>query len=543
MKTHAFRKYWRVLLVAVAVIATAGSLFVGSDGKANAHPLGNFTVNRYSALEVHTDRVSILYVVDMAEVPAFQETRAIDTDRDGLVSEVEKAKYIADKSEVLRRGLALSVGGRDRQLITGSSSVSFPAGQSGLSTLRLDLVFEASAPGGTEQRDLTYSDTNYAGKIGWQEIVARPADGVDFQTSSVPFEDVTDALRAYPEDRLQSPLDQRTAEIRYDVRTGQIASEASVTAGTATAENEQRVGGLSRILAADRLGPGLVALALVLAAGIGAFHALTPGHGKTIMAAYLAGTNGTISHVVMLAVTVAVSHTAGVLALGAATVFATGFFSPEAAYPVLSIAAGLIILCVGARLLATKLGLARLPVIQRLHPSAIAAGPSGGHPHSHAHGGGHSHAAAHDRLSDADPAAHSHSEEHAAGHHDDLHDEHEHARQGTRGTLRSLLLIGFADGLVPSASALLVWLAAISVGRAVFGVVLVAAFGIGMALVLTGVGLLLVGGRSYFAKRLGTSSSGLSQLGRAVPWVAAVFVMGAGALMLIRAVRELGAIS
>src|SRR5262249_11188073 len=116
--------------------------------RADAHPLGNFTVNRYSRLEPAGDRLRVRYVPDMAAIPTFQERASVDRDRDGRVSEAENRAYAERKAAELVASLHLAVDGASVALRVTESTLTFPAGQGGLSTLRLALWLEARVPVG-----------------------------------------------------------------------------------------------------------------------------------------------------------------------------------------------------------------------------------------------------------------------------------------------------------------------------------------------------------------------------------------------------------
>ncbi|MBI2965024.1 MAG: hypothetical protein HYY34_02340, partial [Chloroflexi bacterium] len=276
---------------------------------------------------------------------------------------------------------------------------------------------------------------------------------------------------------------------------------------------------LGRLLRREHLTLPVIGLALIAAAGIGGFHALTPGHGKTIMAAYLIGNRGRARHAAMLGATVAVSHTVGVLALGGLAVYAANVFAPDRVYPYLGLGAGVIVLAIGLRMVITRLSV-RLGRLRRGgHVSEISgaqsAVPDHGHPHEHSQGGEHDHAHAHDYAAVA-------------------------MAPRTGVTWRTLLAIGLADGAVPSASALIVWLAAISIDRVEFGLVMVAAFGVGMAAALTAVGFLLVRGRTEFETRFVARFPVAQRIDGAMPWITALFVVGAGLFLIVRAAGQSG---
>jgi ABC-type nickel/cobalt efflux system permease component RcnA len=265
-------------------------------------------------------------------------------------------------------------------------------------------------------------------------------------------------------------------------------------------------GGVDRLTAAftglvgeRSLSPGFAVVALVLAVGLGAGHALAPGHGKTVMAAYLVGLRGTAGQAVTIGATVTLTHTAGVLLLGL-VLTTTGAVASERVYPWLGLVSGLLLAAVGIGLLArARTG---------RHP----------HHHDHTHPHGDHHADPHgNRHADphgthhADPHGNHHPPPHGTNHvhphenrhahpHGDHHDGDHHAH----GMLsrRGLVALGLAGGLVPSPSAVVVLLGGIALGRAWFGVALVLAYGLGMAATLTGIGLLLARLRDRVDRRL-----------------------------------------
>jgi ABC-type nickel/cobalt efflux system permease component RcnA len=370
---------------------------------ADAHPLGNFTVNHYLGVVVRPDSVVLDYVVDLAEIPAFQQRPVIETDP-------------ARACRELANGIVLRIDERRVIPEPTTSRLTFPPGQGGLNTLRLECGYRAQLATRVSSPVLDLEDTNDADRIGWREIVAR-GDGTTL-TTSLPSESISARLTAYPQSLVASPLDVRSGAARVA-----LPARDPLPISIPAPDNAWGIG-----------------LALLLAIGLGAFHALTPGHGKTVMAAYLVGTRGTRGHAVFLALAVALSHTAGVLALAVVTLAGSALLAPERLYPYLSALSGALVLALGAWMVGARARHARA------------------HRHDHAHD----------------------------------HDE-------TSSSLgwRSLAALGLAGGVVPSASALVLLLGAISLHRVTLGLVLVIAFGVGMAAVLVGVGQLLVGTRGF----------------------------------------------
>jgi nickel/cobalt exporter len=215
-----------------------------------------------------------------------------------------------------------------------------------------------------------------------------------------------------------------------------------------------------------------VAIALVVAAALGALHALEPGHGKTVVAAYLVGSRGTAWHAVLLGLIVTASHTAGVYLLGAATIYASRYVVPERLYPWVALGSGLVIAVLGLSLFFRRY-----------------AGREADHGHHHHHDGHVHHGDDHEH-GHADATAHRHAHDHGHAHGDGGHHHHSHAPGGV--TLRQLWALGITGGIVPCPAALVVLLSALSLRRVGFGLLLIVAFSLGLALVLVAIGLLVV---------------------------------------------------
>jgi ABC-type nickel/cobalt efflux system permease component RcnA len=223
----------------------------------------------------------------------------------------------------------------------------------------------------------------------------------------------------------------------------------------------------------------MVLFALAVAASLGAFHALEPGHGKTVVAAYLVGSRGTARHALLLGLVVTLAHTVGVYLLGAVTLYASRHVVPERLYPWLAAASGLLITLLGVGLLWRYLG-GRFPIPL-------------GHTHDDRHGDD-----GHPGLSAAD-----HGRAHALGvehHHDPGHRHHHHHVPDSPVSLRALVALGVSGGIVPCPAALVVLLSAVAMGQVGFGLLLIVAFSVGLAAVLIAIGLLVVYARRVVAR-------------------------------------------
>ncbi|MDQ4081586.1 MAG: sulfite exporter TauE/SafE family protein [Actinomycetota bacterium] len=465
------------------VVAFAGAL--AAPAVADAHPLGNFTVNRFAAIELSGDRVYVRYALDLAEIPTFQEG-----DR------VRGPNFAAR----IARGLVLRIDGKRARLSLRERRLVARPGAGGLETLRFDAVYEADRSGST----LTFRDTNFASRVGWKEVVVTAARGAVIRRSTVPARSVSNALRSYPDDLLEAPLDVTSAHVRF-----QAGTESGLPPSLAPTRAEEREGGgFEALISQGELGLGVVLASLAIAMFWGAAHALTPGHGKAIVAAYLVGSRGKPRHAFLLGVVVTVTHTIGVFALGLVTLLLSRFIVPERLYPWLTLVSGLLVVAVGATVLRKRLKHRRAGEHDHEHTGA------GGHSHHHHHGGHHHH----------DHAV-------AARHAHDGHGHHDH-RAGDRGA-RGLLGVGVAAGLLPCPSALVVLLSAIALHRVGFGLVLILAFSVGLAATISAIGLVAVFARRAFARlRLD------GPLVRALPAASALLILAVGLGITVNAVPE-----
>ena len=185
-----------------------------------AHPSGNFSINRYSRLEVEPESIHMVYIVDMAEVPTHRERTEIDEDGNGEIGAIEEIQYIDRLNAALQKNLHLEVDGQHIPFSIEDSQLSFPIGQAELPTLRLETHFIASLPHDLEEPTITYQDENYAGQVGWQEIVVQSTAETTLLNSTAPAEDISQELRQYPEELLQRPLSVKQASFSFESVAG-----------------------------------------------------------------------------------------------------------------------------------------------------------------------------------------------------------------------------------------------------------------------------------------------------------------------------------
>jgi nickel/cobalt transporter (NicO) family protein len=474
-------------------------MIIGVGGTANAHPLGNFTINHFARIEPCADHIIVRYVIDMAEIPAFQELQQMN--RGAAASTGELAAYAGRLAPQLAANLLLTVDGERLGLSVLESRATTLGGAGGLPTLRIECDLQSSplSPAAGAARRLRFEDGNFRERLGWREVAVAPAAGVRVFDSTAFGDSVTDALKVYPEDLLAAPLDERAAELSFTSAAAPAgASPLRRRDGQSVTPTRDR---LAELIAVPELTP-LVALAgLVMAIALGALHAMSPGHGKTVVGAYLVGSRGTARHAAFLGLTVTITHTAGVFALGLVTLFASQYVLPEKLFPLLGLASGLIVVAIGGSLFVRRFRSALRGLRGKDAPDHF------GQAHDHSHGGSHPHAHhgphSHDDLADHVGREGLHTHSHGGPVHSHGGVEHAHLPPGADGvpvTWRSLLALGISGGLLPCPSALVVLLSAIALHRVGYGLLLVIAFSIGLAGTLTAVGLAFVYARKLIKR-------------------------------------------
>lgn len=436
--------------------------FLAVPSVATAHPLGNFSVNHLAEIAISQDKVTVDYVLDQAEIPTFQERDRSEED------------VIASKQAEVREKLELTVDGRVVELEpVAPPSLELRPGSGGLQTTRFEISLAAAvdSPSRVELHDGTFP-----GRVGWRGVVVKPGDGTTVR-STAPSGDPTKRLTTYPQDLLESPLDRRNGSFEVESGNGTVIAPPA-EGGRAVESGRGGEDGFAGLFSDAAAGQGVLLLLLLAAFGWGALHALSPGHGKAMVAAYLVGTRGTPRHAFALGGVVTVTHTVGVFALGFVTLALSQYLLPEDLYPWLTLASGLLVVVVGAAVLRSRVRNARSRT---------------SHAHDHAHAGHHHH-------------------------HHDL-------------SWRGVLGMGASAGLIPCPSALVVLLGAISQREIGLGLLLIVVFSLGLAATLTGLGLAVV-----YAGRLTTRLHVSPKLVNALPAVSAVVILAVGLVLTARAV-------
>jgi len=539
----------------ICTIALLSLLFV--SGNAFAHPMGNFSVNHYGKIKVRQNSVEISYLVDMAEIPTYQQMRQV-----GMTTQPNDSadmRYVDDEEKRLKEGLTLEIDGQTMHLDTITRQVAFADGAGGLPTMKLSFVFRGKLDSPAGAHKLAYADNNFPGRAGWKEIVVI-GEGSTILGSSAPEVDRSQELTNYSSDLLNSPPQQLAAVVNFStaVPEQEVSSLLSASAPAkstvapvvairqpATSRKSQRVASTGSaptrvtqsnliqfsenavssasgessqpatraqntprsrftelISTRGKLSLWILLSAALIAAGLGALHALEPGHGKTIVAAYLVGSRGTARHAVLLGFVVTATHTAGVYLLGIVTLYASRYIVPEQLYPWLGAISGLSVTGLGVFIFLKHL-----------------TGENG--EHSHTSGEQHSHwFLSMFKLSKFRPEA---LRQMAKGNPLSC----ETSQSETRGvSLRELCLLGITGGIVPCPAALVVLLSAFSLHRIGFGLFLITAFSLGLAAVLVIVGLTMVYTKRFMAARVRAAGS----IVRYLPFLSSAFmvVLGVG---------------
>ncbi|HUQ90086.1 MAG TPA: hypothetical protein VM120_00310 [Bryobacteraceae bacterium] len=492
-----------------------------------SHPMGNFSISHYSRLEPKPGGVALVYALDLAEIPTFELLRDWKLERTSAPAEL-KAKAL-DQARSWVSNLAITVNGQAVPARVQSADIAIADGAGNLPVLRITAKAWIVAKQGT----LAYEDRNFPDRAGWKEIVINGREGVEVKRASHTNKDVSEGLTAYPQDPAVAPPQDLRAQMEWQpVATApaptviepvqQPRPALQSLQSTTSPAVKQNVPGtvqkgdmLSTLLSRGDLGPGPILLGLLLAFGFGAMHALSPGHGKTIVAAYLVGSRGTFKHALFLGAMVTFTHTVSVFLLGLGTLFLSQYIVPDKIFPILGAISGLMIVFIGGSLFFRRLG-----ALAEKSPVA---------PH-HAHDHEHELAHAHAGHTHAHPHGHTHTHDHDHDHHHGP-GGHTHVPEG-EVTFGNLVGLAVSGGLVPCPSALVLLLSSIAIGRVGFGLLLLTSFSLGLSLVLIAIGCAVL-----YAKHLLPSTPRVtnSPIFAMLPVVSAAIITVVGFLMTLAA--------
>ncbi|MEO8129115.1 MAG: hypothetical protein ABJF23_08820 [Bryobacteraceae bacterium] len=476
-----------------------------------AHPMGNFSVNHYARISPGADQVDIVYALDLAEIPTLEVLQ-----RWNLTASSPRKSLEQKAAQQMREWsgkLTLHSQGKAVRPVFQSSELVVADGAGNMPVMRI--TAKLRVPG--VNRSLDYEDGNYPDRAGWKEVVIAEGDGAKLATNSQPSMDRSDGLKIYPQDAtvsspqvLKASMDW-TSEAKASplvvaqaprpvnpepepltVHPRVVSQPAPQTGGTVV-----RGDFLSELLSRKEISFSMILVGLAVAFGLGAMHAFSPGHGKTMVAAYLVGSRGSVRHAVFLGAMVTFTHTISVFALGFVTLFLSRYILPEQLYPVLGAISGITIVWIGGTLF-----------FRRLHKLK---------PHDHHH---------HDHNHDHDHHHHDHDHQHDHEHHHGP-GGHTHVPEG-EVTMGSLIALGASGGLVPCPSGLVLLLSAIAIGRVGLGILLLVGFSAGLAVVLTAIGVIVVYAKSWLPDAESASSNAAF---RYIPIASAAVVVVLGILI------------
>jgi ABC-type nickel/cobalt efflux system permease component RcnA len=480
-----------------------------------AHPMGNLSINHYAKLEPGAKGVDVTYVLDLAELPTFELKQTWNVPSDAS-KEVLQAKA-AEQAREWVANLSFTENGKKLTPKILGTELSVLDGAGNLPVFRIATRLHVGASGGRFE----YADRNYPTRAGWREVVIAPGNGSDVSKASNGDNDISRGLTSYPQDPTKAPpqdtqgwfewkpVASPVSQVRKPVVVAQAASPAVSEAIPEQAPRDvrpaeapamgtvKRNDAISNLLRSKDISFPIMITLLGLAFWFGALHALEPGHGKTMVAAYLVGEKGTPLHALILGGTVTFTHTFVVFVLGLATMFLSRYIMPDVISKVLGIISGLTIVWIGGAMLWRRW-------IKLRKQLAHAHAHHHHHPHTHDHHHHH-------------PHTHTHT-----------HDGHTHTHMPEGGlSMGSLIALGASGGLAPCPSALILLLSAISIGRVGLGMVLLVSFSLGLAIVLTLTGLAVLYAKNLLPESKRTNNAFF----RYMPVISAAAIVLVGVLM------------
>lgn len=454
--------------------------------------MGSSSTNEYSAVRLERDEIRILYILDLAEIPSYPELKRIDENEDGEYSPEELQRY----AEKMGKGLAgiptLTLDEKTLKLKLESTTARTLPGLPGLMTVRVEL--ELAAPLARRRlgrRRLHYDGGVYPERVGWKEVEVFESETYRVISSSPLSPLSSKRLTRYPKKFRKTLPTDTEVDIVFAYGTGKkffAQSEEEIDADRFGKES----GRFAKVLEVQDLSLGFILAALGMAFFLGCTHALSPGHGKTLVAAYLIGTRGRVIDAVLLGAIVTFTHTISVILLGVGVLLASRYIVPEQIYPYLEAGSGALVAAIGVWML--------LRARRGIHPDQF---------HAHAH-----------------PHPHDH------------HHDHDHTRTDAREQkVRTLdiIALGITGGIVPCPTALVVLLSAVALHRIAFGLSLIVVFSFGLAAVLIAIGILMVKAKSLMERF--TDSS---RVVRVLPFVSGGAVTGIGLAIVLRSLRNAG---
>ncbi|MDQ6929977.1 MAG: hypothetical protein M3126_04850 [Candidatus Eremiobacteraeota bacterium] len=483
--------------------------------QASAHPLGNFTINHLAKVRAQAGTLRIHYVLDIAEIPTFQVMH--ERSPGGIWNARIMQSWAQSEVAVVQNGLRVTSDGSPLLLRSLGAHARTRPGAGGLPILYWVDDFTSDL-GSAKTHAIAVADSVYADRrIGWKDVVVAPAT------------EPTHELQVYPSALIGSPRTITSATFTVDAAG--VATNVK-TDSTATPQQQSTTSIVSQtalsemFLRADQ-GPLWIFITILAAFGFGALHAIEPGHGKALLAFTLVGARATNKQAAILAASLTFAHTIGVILLGVVLFFVTGFV-PETIYPWITLVSGIAIAIIGGRALARY--------VRGVQPFAHAHAHE--HPHAHAHDHPHDH---HHDAADGHSHAVGHDHDHALAADTELSHTHggmahSHVVPGTQPlNFGSAIWAAMSGGIAPCPAAIILLIAAVNSHRIGYGLMLIVIFGLGLASVLTGLGLAVVKGAAWIA-----SNAKYERLVRFGPMASAVLISVIGSVLLGQGFVQVG---
>jgi len=526
-------------LVRILALAGIALLWTASAPPAAAHPADEILERDF--VHVRPDGIEVEMRISAGIIKLYKVWEDADTNGDGTVTEAEREQF----GQMLATGYDVTLDGV-------ATPLRYVPGSLGMAATRDAFGRQGASPDGAtvtavfrlpldaaHMHTTTINVNHYNAYANGSEGVDRPPE---LYPDAAPGVGVTAQGPTADYDLRLTIAPAATTTIGGNGTGGATAVATTGAPSVATtvtpprilppmrSPNTGRVTWLTDLLLAPTRGPGYALLGMVVAVALGALHALTPGHGKTMVAAYLVGGRGRGRDAVVLGGAVTVTHTGSVLLLGVATLLFARFIVPDRIMPWLEAVSGLGILLLGCTLLAHRLRALprRVRTVARpaIAPALVAIGST-----------------AEVRMgSDAERATgwHSHEDgtEHAHGFGTRAH-AHGPATDGVPLSLRSLMLMGMSGGLVPCPDALAILLVAVAAGRVLLGLAVILCFSIGLAAVLIALGVAIASTRVL--ERGPLRGAGNARWARWIPPASALIVVLIGAIAVGRAIVSIAA--
>lgn len=451
---------------------------------AQAHPLGNFTINHLARLQPETGRLHVHYVLDIAEIPTFQIMHAVADWNPTTMRE-----WQTGEASLVANGLSIRANGVALLLHLQGTTARMRRGAGGLPILYWTGDYTALLPARAtiSVRDSVYGDR----RIGWKDILL-PG-----------LVDPTDELRSYPSALIGSPRQNDAAT--FDLLGGDGVAHVHVSGDGSSSWGSSsivRTSMLSDLFARSGQTPALILLTILAAFGLGALHGLEPGHGKALLAFTLVGARATFKQAVILAGALTFAHTIAVLLLGLALFFLAGF-ATESLFTWITLISGIVVAAIGARGLSNAV---MRDARRREHVHAHERGLLHRHDHDHDHRDG--------------------SEDHVRS----------HSIPGNgRLHFPSAVVAAMSGGIAPCPAAIVVLLTALRLHRVGYGLFLIVVFSLGLAAILTGLGIAVVHGAAWLQRR-----SGFERIAHAAPFLTSIVISTIGSVMVGQAVAQQG---